>query len=80
MTDRPPTSSKAIFQAVEIGKQAGLQHVYSGNIRGGNFEHTWCPQCQTCLITRVGFMIAENQLHNGTCPECATAIAGIWKK
>jgi pyruvate formate lyase activating enzyme len=78
MTDRPPTSAESIFQAVALGKQAGLQHVYSGNIRGGDFEHTWCPQCGTCLIKRTGYMIADNRINNGACPECATPVAGIW--
>ncbi len=78
MTDRPPTASATIFRAVELGKQAGLQHVYSGNIRGGDFEHTWCPQCGTCLVRRAGFTITEHHIRNGFCPECAAPVAGIW--
>lgn len=78
MTDRPPTAADAIFRAVELGKQAGLQHVYSGNVQGGNSEHTWCPHCGTCLIRRAGFMIVEHRIHKGVCPECATPVPGIW--
>jgi len=78
MTDRPPTDPTTIFRAVDIGKKAGLQQVYSGNIRGGDFEHTWCPQCGICLIQRTGFSISQNQLIDGACPECSTPIAGIW--
>ena len=78
MTDRPPTNSATIFRAVELGKQAGLQHVYSGNIRGDESEHTWCPHCGTCLIRRAGFMIAEQHIRHGACPQCAMPVAGIW--
>ncbi len=34
MADLPPTDIKTINNAVEIGKRAGLKHVYSGNIPG----------------------------------------------
>lgn len=32
MSDTPPTPIEKILQAVEIGKKAGLNHVYAGNI------------------------------------------------
>lgn len=79
MMDRAPTNPATVFRAVELGKQAGLQHVYSGNVRGGDGEHTWCPHCGTCVIRRAGFRIAEQRLSNGACQHCQTPLAGIWQ-
>ena len=42
MTDRPPTPLGSLQQAREIGRQAGLQHVYMGNVPGDEGQHTRC--------------------------------------
>lgn len=83
MTDPPRTSTDILLRAAEIGAEAGLNYVYAGNIPGnvGNWEDTRCPNCQTTLIRRYGFMVQENKLAatRGTCPHCGTKVAGIWQ-
>ncbi len=66
----------------QIGKAAGLHYVYSGNLPGqvGSTENTDCPTCGKLLIKRYGFRVLENHLGpDGICPQCSTAIPGIWK-
>ncbi|MBN2305654.1 MAG: AmmeMemoRadiSam system radical SAM enzyme [Anaerolineae bacterium] len=82
MTDRSRTPADTLIRAAEIGLEAGLKYVYTGNVPGhtGEWENTRCPTCQTTLIRRYGFMVRENKLAQtgGTCPQCGAAIPGIW--
>lgn len=81
MTDPPPTSVKTLTRAAEIGQEAGLNYVYAGNIPGqvGEYEHTYCPNCRKVLIDRYSYVIKGYYITSkGTCPDCGTAIPGIW--
>ncbi len=78
MQDLPPTSPPVIQQAVQIGKEAGLRYIYSGNIRSADSGDTWCYSCGARLIHRSGYFISENVIQDGACPECHTAIDGIF--
>jgi pyruvate formate lyase activating enzyme len=83
MTDRDHTPSDTLIRAAEIGAEAGLNYVYAGNAPGrtDSWEDTRCPNCQTTLIRRVGFMVREDKLSRtgGLCPQCGTRIPGIWQ-
>ena len=79
LTDRAATPPSTLFQAHETGKNAGLHYVYTGNIPGQGGENTYCHNCQTLLIERVGYTIQKNQLQNGACPNCQTPAHGIWE-
>ncbi len=82
MEDRPPTSAPTLLKAWEIGKEAGLRFVYSGNRPGelGDTESTFCPDCQALLIQRRGFRVLKKVLGpDGCCPSCRAAIPGRWK-
>ena len=78
MTDLPRTSVGSLRRARQIGFKAGLQYVYSGNVPGDDGESTYCPQCKTKLIHRIGFRVLANRLRDGHCPDCGKAIAGVW--
>lgn len=78
MTDREVTPPDAIAGAREIGKQAGLRFVYSGNLPGDKGENTYCPACGSILLSRVGFTVSGKALAEGKCPACSEKIAGIW--
>lgn len=83
MTDRDRTPAETLARAAEIGCEAGLRYVYSGNLPGrtGDWEDTRCPGCGRTLIRRRGFLVMENRLSasGGVCPGCGTAIPGIWR-
>lgn len=74
----PPTPLSTLEMAWRIGKQVGLKYVYTGNIPDQQHNHTYCPSCSTLLIQRMGFDILQNRVHQGRCPQCGTAIEGVW--
>ncbi len=78
MLDIPPTPISNISEARNIGYDAGLRYVYSGNIPGDSGENTYCYQCKKPLIKRFGFSILENVLKDRTCPNCKAKIDGIF--
>jgi len=81
MTEPSPTPIRTLLRAAEIGEEAGLKHVYAGNIPGRvkNYEDTRCPKCQAVLVERTGYTIRGYHLTaQGTCPKCNTSIAGVW--
>ncbi len=81
MTDRPPTPVDTLIRAAEIGQESGLHYVYAGNLPGRvkSLEDTYCPVCNTRLISRVGYMIRDYQITaNGTCPKCGAKLPGVW--
>jgi pyruvate formate lyase activating enzyme len=83
MTEPPPTSVKTLLRAAEIGQEAGLNHVYAGNIPGrlGEYERTECPKCQNVLVERTGYVIHSYRLSSqGTCPRCNQKVAGVWSE
>ena len=79
-TDRDRTPADTLARAYSAGKEAGIRHVYAGNLPGlvGNREHTYCHSCDECLIRRRGFHVQDNRLIDGVCPSCQTPIAGVW--
>ncbi len=81
MLDRDNTSVKSLRKAALIGREAGLQFVYAGNLPGmvENLENTYCPGCGEVLVEREGFRILRNSITSGNCPRCGRKIPGIWK-
>lgn len=79
VTNHPPTPVSTLLMAYEIGKNAGLRYVYTGNIPGRGTENTYCHNCQALLIERMGFSITKNIVKNGACPKCNTPVYGIWE-
>ena len=78
MTDRGATPPAALEQAYDIGRAAGLNHVYLGNLPGRGGEDTSCAACGADLIGRSGFMINHNRIADGRCPDCGRRLAGVF--
>lgn len=76
MTDVPMTPLHTIARAVEIGRAAGLRHVYPGNLGGGRVDTT-CASCGELLLSRAGYRISEARLVASCCPTCGRRLAGI---
>ena len=79
MLDPPPTPLATLRRAREIGLEAGLRYVYTGNIPGDPGENTFCPGCNRLLIERSGFAIRQNRIVDGACPECGVRVDGVWR-
>lgn len=80
LTDRDATSAEALLRAADLGREAGLNFVYAGNLPGqvGDYEQTRCPHCQALLVERRHFRVLQNHLRGGACPGCGEQIAGVW--
>jgi pyruvate formate lyase activating enzyme len=77
MLDRPATPAGTLEQAAAIGREAGLHHVYLGNLPMTGGEDTFCPHCQATVIRRRGFRLLDRALDHGRCRACGGTIAGI---
>ena len=78
LLDAPPTPFKTLKQAKQIALDAGIQHVFIGNVPGTEDEHTFCPQCGKRLINRHGFGTSAIKITNGNCDYCGAEIPGVW--
>ncbi|HNR30462.1 MAG TPA: AmmeMemoRadiSam system radical SAM enzyme [Candidatus Hydrogenedentes bacterium] len=81
MTGPRRTSAQDLDRAWRAGRAAGLRFVYPGNLPGqvGERENTCCPQCGTTLIERHGFFVVQNCMDGAHCPDCRTALPGVWE-
>lgn len=79
LTDLPPTPVATLERAWSIGREAGLNYVYLGNVPGHPGENTVCPGCGEVLIRRVGFQVVAKSLIGGACPKCGRSIPGVWE-
>lgn len=79
MLDRPRTPAATLRRARQLGLEAGLRYVYTGNIPGDEGEKTFCYACQTLLIDRYGYSIRKNRITAGKCPDCGAVIDGVWQ-
>ena len=78
MNDGEPTPVQTLRRAYEIGREAGLRHVYLGNIPGRPEENTYCHNCERMVIGREGFLLTGDNMRDGRCGSCGTSISGVW--
>ena len=80
MKDGHITNEKSLANAYNIGKNAGLNYIYIGNVISEKFENTYCPSCKKLLIERSGYnIIANNITSEGNCKFCGYKIFGVFK-
>jgi pyruvate formate lyase activating enzyme len=77
LTDRGITPRATLDAAWQIGKDAGLFHVYTGNISNGR-EDTFCHECDRLVVARRGYTTDNYMTEPGRCPGCGTKIYGIY--
>jgi len=71
----PPTPMDTLEKAYEIGKKAGLNYVYMGNVMSFGKENTYCPKCNELLVERLGYSV-ESYMQGDQCPNCRKKIVG----
>jgi pyruvate formate lyase activating enzyme len=71
------TPVSTLRRAREIGLEAGLHYVYTGNVPGDQGENTLCHNCNRVLIDRYGFATGHYAILKGRCPDCDTPVAGV---
>jgi pyruvate formate lyase activating enzyme len=75
--DAQPTRSEALRRAAETGRQAGLKHIYAGNMPGVS-DDTSCHVCGEILVERAAYRVMRNSIVDWRCPRCKAGIAGAW--
>lgn len=77
MRDVAPTPPATLRRARRIALDAGLRHVYLGNVRDEEGGRTCCHACGETLIERDWYAIARYTLDaEGGCPRCGARLAG----
>lgn len=79
MRHLPPTSAETLDIARNIAMEEGIEYVYIGNIQSKQGQNTYCPGCKRLLIERVGYSVLQNQVKDGSCPDCGKKIYGVWR-
>lgn len=78
MKGHKSTPMNKLLEAYDIGKKAGLNYVYVGNVHAGKYGNTNCPNCHELLIER-GYMSAKiKNMTRGKCIKCGEKIAGVY--
>lgn len=80
ITNLPRTPVSTLDRSRKIALDAGIHYVYAGNVPMHPGENTYCHNCKKEVIKRVGFRVATNRIKDGKCPECGTAIPGVWSQ
>ncbi len=71
LLDLPPTPVETLEKLAEVARKEGIKHVYIGNVWGHPLENTYCPNCSTRVIDRLGFSITAWRLtRDNRCPKC----------
>ncbi len=79
MRNLPPTPAATLDRAREIGLEEGLHFVYIGNILRPDGGNTFCPGCRKLLVERRGYLVLQNRIRGGKCPDCGAKVYGIWE-
>ncbi len=78
LTNIPSTPTGSVRRARDLGYEAGLNYVYTGNLPGDEGEKTLCHNCGELLINRFGFHVSQNRIDKARCPDCGAEIPGVW--
>ncbi len=74
MSYLPPTPTESLEMAHDVAKNEGMRFVYTGNVPKHKYENTYCPECNTLLIERSGFLVSAIRIKDGKCPQCGEAV------
>jgi pyruvate formate lyase activating enzyme len=81
MRDVAATPPATLTRAREIAQLAGLNYVYTGNVRDEAGGSTHCPACEHPVIVRDWYQIKDYRLNEaGACMACGARIAGRFQK
>jgi pyruvate formate lyase activating enzyme len=77
MMDTSPTPPETLRRARRIALDAGLHHVYTGNVHDVEGGTTFCPSCGEACVVRDWYRILSYRLDaNGRCSKCGGKVAG----
>ena len=74
MRHLPPTPVATLERAYEIGQQAGLKFIYTGNVPGHKNENTVCYSCGRLIVERLGYQARIVGLEGSRCRFCGAEL------
>jgi pyruvate formate lyase activating enzyme len=79
MRDIPATPHQTLLRARQIALDAGLHHVFVGNVHNESASSTWCSECGQKLIGRDWYQLSDWGLsETGECLNCGHVCAGVF--
>ncbi len=76
MMDRPRTPPGTVQRARARAKDAGIRHVYTGNIHDADGQSTWCAKCGHLLVERDWYELGKWGVRKGRCEKCSEPVPG----
>jgi AmmeMemoRadiSam system radical SAM enzyme/AmmeMemoRadiSam system protein B/AmmeMemoRadiSam system protein A len=76
LQDRPATPPSTLRAAYDIAREAGVNHVYLGNVHEPVRQSTYCPSCGEMVIHRDGYILSDYRMRGDRCEACGKQIAG----
>jgi pyruvate formate lyase activating enzyme len=77
LLDAPPTPAATLARARRQALEAGMKHVYTGNVRDLEGQATRCVGCGEEVVARDGYAIRRYALdERGACRACGRRLAG----
>jgi pyruvate formate lyase activating enzyme len=77
MLDIPSTPTSTLTRARQQALNAGIHHVYTGNVYDVEGQSTACASCGCLLIERSGYTLGQWNLGtDGRCKFCGARLAG----
>ncbi|MGE4577169.1 MAG: AmmeMemoRadiSam system radical SAM enzyme [Candidatus Methanomethylophilaceae archaeon] len=70
MNDVQWTSPETLIAARDTAISAGLNYVYIGNILAEGTSDTYCPECGTAVVKRLGYLVDIEALDGRRCACC----------
>ena len=70
MMDVQWTPVETVMHCRELGMEAGLNYVYVGNTLTDDADDTYCPECGTAVIRRLGYLVDIVSLDGDRCSCC----------
>jgi len=74
LTHLPSTPLATLEHAYEIGQQAGLKFIYTGNVPEHSSENTICPSCGKLVVQRLGYQTKIVGLEGSRCKFCGAEL------
>ena len=79
MRDKPSTPHSTLSRSRAIALDAGLRHVYTGNVHDFEGSSTYCHGCGEMLIGRDWYALSTWHMDDaGYCLTCGTRVPGVF--
>jgi len=76
-TNHQATPEETLKKAEDLGRRAGLNYIYAGNVYGWGND-TYCYKCKKILIKREVFSVLEYNIRQGKCSHCKSVVPGVF--